>query len=148
MISKKLYGIAENKGIEIHSRNMGGFVKSQSQPAPSGAHYVAVDYSRISTRAEENVVLAHEIGHCLTGAFYSRYTHPVIRARQEMRANKAALNMALPLNALMCAIDYGCNNRYEFSEYLGLTEDFVQKALDYYADDLRAAWLRRSELYY
>ena len=75
--------------------------------------------------------LAHELGHCETGAFYNEYSKFDIRAKHERRANKWAIKKLIPEDELKEACTF-CYNRYELAEHFGVTEDFMQKALDYY----------------
>ena len=96
-----------------------------------GKCFVAIDPFKIENTADEKVKLAHELGHCETGAFYNEYSKFDIRAKHERRADKWAIKKLVPEDELKEACTF-CNNRYELAEHFGVTEDFMQKVLDYY----------------
>jgi len=66
MTLDELYDRAQQQGIEIDNFAMREIV-SVSFPE----NWIAIDTRKIKTRAEEKVILAHEIGHCETGSFYN-----------------------------------------------------------------------------
>lgn len=76
---------------------------------------------------------AHELGHCMTGSFYNLYSPFDLRSQHEFRANKWAIRKLIPFSALVRAGKNGCRERYEFAEYFGVSEAFIQKAVDYHA---------------
>ena len=76
---------------------------------------------------------AHELGHCMTGSFYNLYSPFDLRSRHEFRANKWAIKKLIPFSALIRAGKEGCRERHEFAEYFGVSESFIQKAVDYHA---------------
>ena len=93
--------------------------------------YIGINPFMLQSDAEEKVKLAHELGHCETGAFYNRYALCDIREKHERRADKWAIKKLIPEDELKQAFK-SCRNRFELAEYFGVTEDFMQKALDYY----------------
>ena len=94
-----------------------------------------MDPMQINTTAEENVHLAHELGHCLTGSFYNpSSTHDLIE-KHEWRAEKKAIKMLIPADELKEAFSHGITEVWELAEYFNLTEDYIQKAYRYYKDN-------------
>ena len=82
---------------------------------------------------EEKEKLSHELGHCATGAFYNRYAACDICERHERRANIWSIKKLIPKDELLKALDdCFCTNRFELAEHFGVSEDFMQMALDYY----------------
>jgi Zn-dependent peptidase ImmA (M78 family) len=105
------------------------------------AKSVSVDYNgycigmdKHLTVRDERVRLAHEIGHCETGSFYSRYLPMQNRQKLENKANKWAYEKLLPFAQLRAALHKGCRNAYELSEHFDLTEDFIKEAYKYYTE--------------
>lgn len=92
---------------------------------------IVIDPLVLKSSNDEKVKLAHEIGHCKTGSFYNMYAKLDIRAKHERRADKWAIKKLVPKNELKEAFKR-CTNRWELSEHFGVTEEFMQKALDYY----------------
>lgn len=95
------------------------------------------------TDAERFVVLAHEKGHCDTGAVYSAYAPLITREQCERRANTKAAFTIIPLVDLVTAFECGATNVYELSVHFGVTEDFMRIALEIYSEDLKRIYRER-----
>ena len=124
-----LYDIASQDNIPVFSLDMNAC--ESISLLESGNCYIAIDPFKIKSVSDEKVKLAHELGHCETGAFYNKYAVCDIRAKHENRADKWAIKKLIPKDELKKACSF-CNNRWELSEHFGVTEDFMQKALDFY----------------
>lgn len=77
-------------------------------------------------------VLAEELGH-----HYKTYGNIldqsiIANVKEERKARVWAYNRLVSLTKLTEAFDAGIKNRYELSEYLGVTEKFIDDALNYY----------------
>ena len=124
-----LYEHANNSGVIIECYD---FAYSPSVSIlDKDVCYIGINPFMLQSDAEEKVKLAHELGHCEMGAFYNRYALCDIREKHEHRADKWAIKKLIPEDELKNACKF-CNNRFELAEYFGVTEDFMQKALDYY----------------
>lgn len=84
------------------------------------------------TEAEERTHLAHELGHCITGSFYSRYTAVDSRQRHENRADKWSVRRLVPKSDLDEAIAAGYTELWELADFFGVTEDLIKKAVCLY----------------
>lgn len=82
---------------------------------------------------EERLCLAHELGHCITGAFYNRSSSGAVRGKCEYKADKWAFYHLLPPAALEEAAGNGMTQPCELAEYFGVSEEFLLRAMDYYA---------------
>ena len=100
-----------------------------------GDCFIGINPMRLNTDIEEKINLAHELGHCMTGSFYNRYSKLDIRAKHERRADKWAIKKLVPRDELRKAVKSGRESRYELAEHFNVTEDFMQKALDYYGSE-------------
>lgn len=127
----ELYEYAEKRNIEVISLTTRK-VQCMSMIDEYGDCGIGINPFMLKSESDEKVKLAHELGHCETGSFYNVYSKYDIRAKHERRADKWAIKKLIPADELKEAYKY-CNNRWELSEYFGVTEDFMQKALDYYA---------------
>jgi Zn-dependent peptidase ImmA (M78 family) len=132
----KLYELADSEGIEIDDFPMCA-IGAQSQMLLDGSCFIALDSRQFRTQAEENVALGHEVGHCLTGSFYNRYSLFDVRAQYERRANKKAAYLLVPLDALIAALEGPWDSVFDLAEHFGVTEDFMRKTLEIYENDLR-----------
>ena len=96
--------------------------------------FIAINSKRIETASEKNERLMHEIGHCMTGSFYSRHTPLITRKKCEYRANKWAYENYIPFDKLKKAMQECCDSFEELADYFGVTAEFVYKAYTYYME--------------
>ena len=90
-----LYRLAAESGIDV-DQMPGGCITAFSIQLPMGKCCIAMNPDHISTQAAEKEILAHELGHCKTGAFYSDGSDPMGKARAEHRAHRWALTHLVP----------------------------------------------------
>ncbi|MBR6513505.1 MAG: ImmA/IrrE family metallo-endopeptidase [Clostridia bacterium] len=95
--------------------------------------YIIMDEGDM-TEAQRKVHLAHEIGHCMTGAFYRPYSPLETRSRCEYRANMWMIEHILPKQSLEAAFVQGITEVWELAEYFGVTEDIIRFACYEYFD--------------
>ncbi|MBL3644001.1 ImmA/IrrE family metallo-endopeptidase [Bacillus sp. RHFB] len=88
---------------------------------------------RLST-IEKGCILAEELGHHFKTVGNILDQGKVANVKQEKIARSWAHNKLLPLSCFIEAYRYGCTNRYEVAEYLNVTEEFLQEALDRYIE--------------
>ena len=86
----------------------------------------------IQTESEKKCILAEEIGHFETSCGDITDQNNVSNRKQELRAREWAYATIIPLSNLIKAYKNGCRNRYEIAEYLDVTEEFLQEAIEYY----------------
>lgn len=99
---------------------------------PDGECFVALDPNRISSETDERNKLAHELGHCITGAFYNEYSNYDCRQYHENRADKWAIRELIPVEELDDAVAKGRTEIWELAEHFGVSEEFVKKTVCYY----------------
>ena len=88
----------------------------------------------LMTSSEKNCILQEELGHHYTTAGNILDQSKTENRKQERRARLWAYRRAFDLIDLVSAYKYGCRNRYELAEYLEVTEEFLQEALDTYKE--------------
>ena len=86
----------------------------------------------IPTTAEKACILAEELGHYYTTVGDILDQSSAANRKQELHARAWAYRKGLQLGDIVRAFKYGCRNRYEIAEYLGVTEAFLQDGIDYY----------------
>lgn len=126
-----LYTMAEAEQIGIYAFDLGENT-ALSIEHDDWSCDIALNMDRIETTAEETSTIAHEMGHCMEGAFYNRYTPYDIRARHENRADRWAITHVLPYDDMLSAMRSGCTEPWELAERFTVTEDFIRKAYAYY----------------
>lgn len=128
-----LYHIAEQENIKVDCfelRNRDAL----SMKDKDGLCYIAIDPLKLTGHADEKIKLAHELGHCITGSFYNRYSALDIRQKHEHRADKWAIKKLVPKDELLKAIKSGHINIWDLAEYFNVTEDFMRKAVYWYTN--------------
>ena len=128
---QELYRYAEQENIAVDRFPL------QSRQALSlmderGNCYVAIDPARLCGEADERAKLAHELGHCATGAFYNRYSDFDNRQKQENKADKWAICQLVTEEELDDAVALGRVTLWELAEYFGIPEPLMKKAVCWY----------------
>lgn len=130
MKTYELYEEAQEADISVIALNI---PQNGSMSIQSGKRcYIGIDQGVITTNASERVHLAHELGHCKTGAFYNRWATCDIRQKHENRADKWAIKKLIPKDELDAAVADGYTEMWELAEYFGVTEGFMRKAAHWY----------------
>lgn len=128
---ESLYRLAERRGIEVIYLPLPETLSMSVEPEENTC-YIGMDSSLSTASAQERTHLAHELGHCVTGSFYNRYTAHDLRQRHENRADKWAVRRLIPKADLDEAIAAGYTELWELADFFGVTEDFVKKAICLY----------------
>ena len=126
-----LYDFAKQQNIEVVPYSMPQN-ESMSVMLEDGRCFVGMDASVQDGGVQERVHLSHELGHCVTGSFYNIYAAIDDRQRHENRADKWAIQMLIPVEALDDAIAEGCTEVWELAERFQVTEELVRKAVCLY----------------
>lgn len=125
MTLNELYDIAVDNDINVFHYPLGS-LKSVSVP-----YNIGIDFKRVNTLAGEKTHLAHELGHCMTGAFYSDMSFET-RKRMENKADKWAFRNIIPCTEIKKALAKGVKELWELADYFDTEVSFVKKAVDYY----------------
>ena len=88
--------------------------------------------SSLQTSAEKACVLAEEIAHAeLTATDITDMSRWQSR-HEEIKARRLSHDKLIGIRGLLDAYRFGCQSRHEAAEFLGVTEDFLQAAVDGY----------------
>lgn len=129
MNTTQLYNFAEKNNVQIYSFRLDGH-KALSVPLEDGVCAVAMDVRRMS-QTDEKEALAHELGHCMTGTFYTSASPMVTRARCETKARKWAVRHLVSERQLRRLVSGG-NEVWEIAEILDVDEKTVVDAVNLY----------------
>lgn len=123
MIYEKLLIEADEEKVDVSEKKM--------QPRNKGFYGDKEIWINryISTFAEKGCVLAEELGHYHTSDGDIIDQSKFNNRKQELRARFWAYEKLVPLEKLVQAQKEGIRNRFELAAYLGVTEDFLEKAL-------------------
>ncbi len=125
---QRLYHAADGLGLQICYFPMAG---NTAISTPDG--FIGMDVDKLEDSAGELVCLAHEMGHCLTGSFYTLDSDLCQRRRCEERADRWAICRLVPLEELKAALRQGLPP-HELAEHFGVPQPFLEKCLRYYRD--------------
>lgn len=117
-------------GINVVSNplpdNVKGLYYSDSETEP-----VITLNPSIDTQSELCCVIAEELGHYHTscGNLLSGDTDRIVVLQQESRARRWAFEKLIPLEKFIEAYNNGIRNSYELSQFLDVTEEFLEECI-------------------
>lgn len=85
---------------------------------------------RLCTIIEKACILAEELGHHYTSSGIILDQKDIRNRQQELRARQWAYQCMIPLNKIVEAHHSRVSGRYDLADYLGVTEQFLQAAID------------------
>ncbi len=121
----RLYKIIDDACITLVEDDIPGKVK--------GLYFdnIIVLHKRIDTEAEKNCILAEEIGHYFTASEIIIDKTKLKNEKQEEAARRWATKELVDPIRFIDAFKAGIRNRWELSQFLNLTEEFIEEALIY-----------------
>lgn len=87
---------------------------------------------KLETSTEKACVLAEELGHHYTTSGNIIDMQDIRNITQERKARVWAYDELIGLTGLIRAFERCCQSRYEVADFLGVTEEFLSDALNYY----------------
>ena len=84
----------------------------------------------IPTSIEKKCVLAEELGHYYKNVGNILDQTRTANRKQEHIARVWAYNKLVTFDSLVDAFEYGCSNKYEYAEYIGVTEQFLLDSIE------------------
>ena len=128
-MNNDLYAFAEQLGIVVLSFPLAD-CKSISLESDDN-YYVGIDNVQLASSSEERVHLAHELGHCVTGAFYNEFSPINKRSKCEETADRWAIKKLINKDELLKQLKSGMEV-WDLAEYFNVTEDYIKKAYHLY----------------
>ena len=127
----ELEKMAERENIKIYNYNIdnadGIFININNINA------IVLNHKRIDTSTKEKCVLAEELGHYYYDAVYSPLcSDTTFINKQEYRAKKWAIKTLIPPAKIK---NRTSNYIYEVADELGVTEDMLVSAYNYYSEN-------------
>ena len=126
-----LYQHAANSGVSVDDFPLNSR-EALTVVDDSGCFHIALDRRKVQDSIDEKVKLAHELGHCETGAFYARYMPYETVERCEQRAERRAIERRVSKDDLDTAVQSGVVNPWDLAELFEVPQPFMEKAIAYY----------------
>lgn len=118
------------------ANNSGLVVREKALSSSDGLIYknrIAIS-DRLETSVEKACVLAEEIGHYHTAVGDIVDLQNIENLKQEQKGRLHGYNRMIGLRGIIDAFNAGCQSRHEIAEFLEVTEEFLQEAIDCYRD--------------
>lgn len=131
MDTDELYEIAAQEHIPVDCFELGKR-EALSFMDTDGKCYIAIDHRKLRGARDEKMKLAHELGHCCTGAFYNQWAPADCRRRHENTADKWAIRHFLSENDLDDAVARGYTEIWQLADFFDVSEEFMKKAICLY----------------
>lgn len=112
------------KEVQLESNSDGLYINNK----------IALNKNRLNTNNEKYCILAEELGHHHTSYGNIINLNDSSNAKQEYQARLYSYNKLIGLAGIIKAYEAKCTNRYEMAEFLGVTELFLNDAIDCYRD--------------
>jgi len=97
---------------------------------------IAINCKEIATEKEKACILAEEYGHYRTSYGNILNQKNTSNVKQEKRARNWAYEKLVSLERIIDAYIAGMRNRYDLADFLEVTEDFLQDAVNHYGEKL------------
>lgn len=117
---------AEENGIEVFENNRIGRLSGLC------VNNIITINSNLQTDSERLCVLAEELGHYYTSSGNILDQSKIENRKQERKARAWGYEKIIPIHRLIEGYLHGVTNRYELSEFLGVTERYLIDAVNYY----------------
>lgn len=120
-----LYKAMYDEGIHLYDYRLEG--EKAVTIAMEQQYGVFIDTRAIETVSEETTLIAHELGHCVTGSTHSVSSPLDLIEKHEYKADKYAVHTLITADELVEAIRAGYTETWQLAEYFGVTEAFIRR---------------------
>ena len=128
----KLYSIADKENITVLDHRM---ANKAIICEVNNNYYIGLNYSDFDNSTQEKEIFAEELGHYYCNALYNIYSDSETIKKKEYRARKWAFKLLIPPSSLSRLEEEGCKYSYEIAEELGVSENLVNTAYNYYKEN-------------
>jgi hypothetical protein len=117
-------------GIEVIEMPIPGIKAFVVRTAESQA--IAIDTDKITSTTEKRCIYLHELGHLhIPDSMYTLDTSIYANKRKEYIADREVIKSSIPFDKLKALLQAD-KQPYEIAEIMGVTEEYIKKAINYY----------------
>lgn len=127
-----LYMLAEREGISILTFPMPECT-AITIPDSEDTFAIGMDPSVAEDSKTEKTVISHELGHCMTGAIYTRHQDKFHKAKAEYSATKWAVQTLIDRNEFISLLKKGYRV-WELADEYNVSEDLIRDAYHFYCE--------------
>lgn len=129
---EKLVVKAEKENINVLEMDLGTNKKCGKYFYTKRGKFIFINSNIADTEKYE--VLSEELGHHYTSSGDILKQTNINDIKQEKIARRYGYELIIGISDLVCAFKTGARNRYEIAQYLDVTEEFLQDAINYYKE--------------
>lgn len=130
---KNFYDYIQSENIIFKEDYIDENIKGLCIRLPNNKTAIVLNNNLIENDIEKNCILAEELGHYYCDALYSPFCKDqTIINRNEYRAKKWAIKSIIGNKLYINRNKYKNMLKYEIAEEIGITEDMLDMAYDYY----------------
>ena len=126
----EVYKKIENDNISVFPFTITNYKAATIEQ--DGNYGIFIDKSKIENSNQEFEILAHEYGHCKSGATHKLYSPHDLIEKHEYMADRTAILEFSPFEKLQDAFNNGCQLIWQIAEFLSLPDSFIEKAVQVY----------------
>ncbi|WP_117161310.1 ImmA/IrrE family metallo-endopeptidase [Paraliobacillus sp. X-1268] len=118
---------------ECNGKDIEVYEKKMKNKGLYGDNIIWINKS-LPTSTEKYSILAEELGHYYTSIGDITDQSKLVNRKHEKRARAWAFEKAVPFKKIVQAHKESVKNKYELAKFLGVTESFLEGALDRYKE--------------
>ncbi|MBY0756548.1 ImmA/IrrE family metallo-endopeptidase [Clostridium sardiniense] len=118
---------AHSQGIKVIEMDLG-----TNNPCGKCINNIIFINDRVSTK-DKYCILAEEIGHYKLNYGNITNQNKIKNRKQELIARRWGYDKNIGIVGIINAFEYGCRSRFEIAEYLNVTEQYLDEAINYYS---------------
>ncbi|WP_333860136.1 ImmA/IrrE family metallo-endopeptidase [Clostridium sp.] len=119
---------ASKEGVNVIEMNFKGKSKGYYLD-----NVIAIN-AKLETTAEKRCTLIEEIGHLKTSSGNILDAKNTSNRKQEKRARNWAYEKLAGIISIVTAFEKGIRSKYDLAEYLNITENFLEEAIQHYRE--------------
>jgi hypothetical protein len=130
-----LYNDLAQVGAQVFLYDIGFAESATLALGPKADTYgVFIDRHSLRGRADLKGKLAHEWGHCATGALHKTSSPWDLVEKHEHKAWRWSIERYLPFEKLRTAMIDGLTEPWQLADWFDFPEEYIRRALHYYTE--------------
>lgn len=123
---------AQENEIEVKYATLPKYIKGLYYSDNAVTPLIALNKQCIEDTSEELCIMAEELGHHYTTAGNILDQSITENRKQELKARRWAVKKLIRIDHLIEAYNVGITLRYELADYLNVTEEFLNMAIEHF----------------
>ena len=125
-----MYDLIKKENIDLMNFNLAN-AKARIIQFPDDTYTIVLNESKIENSLEKKEILAEELGHYYCNALYPIFSSTEVIRKAELRAQKWAYSVLVPLEKLLIKIKENLS-LYELADYFEVEPEYMKNCIDFY----------------